>query len=261
MPIGTLTRKIQCQLSASVRIPPSRTPIVPPPAATNPKTPIAFARSVGSVKRVTMSESATAETIARAETLQRAGSRPACACEVASPQPSDARVKSTIPIRNRRRWPKRSPRPTRQEQEPAEREQIRVRDPGKRALREPEIRADRGQGDPDDRHVEDDHQVAEANDDQREPSVSVGWLVRSSGVLPLSSSHSRVGADHARFDMSSARAAVTDENGAAISNPVGDPGNQKAPGDPPVPSGGSARAGKRLADRLPGRGTVMSKSC
>ena len=38
--------------------------MLPPPAATNPKTPIAFARSAGSVNRVIISESDTAETIA-----------------------------------------------------------------------------------------------------------------------------------------------------------------------------------------------------
>ena len=59
-----LTRKIQCQASASVSMPPSSTPIEPPPEATKPKIPIAFARSAGSVKRVMISESATAETTA-----------------------------------------------------------------------------------------------------------------------------------------------------------------------------------------------------
>ncbi len=38
--------------------------MLPPPAATNPNTPIALARSAGSVKSVTISESATAETTA-----------------------------------------------------------------------------------------------------------------------------------------------------------------------------------------------------
>ena len=63
-PIGRLTRKIQCQLSTSVRTPPSSTPIVPPPERTKPKTPIAFARSAGSVNRFMISERATAETTA-----------------------------------------------------------------------------------------------------------------------------------------------------------------------------------------------------
>ena len=58
------TRKIQFHASASVMMPPSSTPIEPPPEATKPKIPIAFARSAGSVKRVIISESATAETTA-----------------------------------------------------------------------------------------------------------------------------------------------------------------------------------------------------
>src|SRR5262245_51149661 len=64
IPIGTLTRKIQCQLRTSVRTPPRSTPTLPPPAATKPKTPIAFARSAGSVKSMTTSDRATAETTA-----------------------------------------------------------------------------------------------------------------------------------------------------------------------------------------------------
>ena len=64
MPMGTLTRKIQCQLSRSVSTPPSSTPSVPPPAATKPNTPIAFARSAGSTNSDTISDSETADTIA-----------------------------------------------------------------------------------------------------------------------------------------------------------------------------------------------------
>ena len=63
-PIGRLTRKIQCQSSVSVRTPPSSTPMEPPPEATKPKTPIALARSAGSVKRFIVSESETAEATA-----------------------------------------------------------------------------------------------------------------------------------------------------------------------------------------------------
>ena len=47
-----------------MRTPPASTPIEPPPAATKPITPIAFARSAGSVKSVMISESATAATTA-----------------------------------------------------------------------------------------------------------------------------------------------------------------------------------------------------
>src|SRR6266699_2354181 len=56
IPTGRLTRKTQCQLSAFVRTPPSSTPMLPPPAATKPKNPIAFARSAGSVNRFMISE-------------------------------------------------------------------------------------------------------------------------------------------------------------------------------------------------------------
>jgi len=35
MPTGTFTKKIQCQLSACVRMPPARSPMEPPPTATN----------------------------------------------------------------------------------------------------------------------------------------------------------------------------------------------------------------------------------
>ena len=107
-PTGRLTRKIQCQLSTSVRTPPSSTPMLPPPAATKPKTPIAFARSAGSVNRVMISESATAETTAPPRPCTaRAPTRKAC--ELARPQASEAAVKSAIPIRKSRRCPKRSP--------------------------------------------------------------------------------------------------------------------------------------------------------
>ena len=49
IPIGTLTRKIQCQLSVSVRIRRATPPIDPPARRPKPKTPIALARSDGSV--------------------------------------------------------------------------------------------------------------------------------------------------------------------------------------------------------------------
>ena len=89
-------------------MPPSSTPIEPPPEATKPKTPIAFARSAGSVKSVIISESATAETTAPpAPCTARATMR--TPCEVARPHVTEASVKSAIPARKSRRWPKRSP--------------------------------------------------------------------------------------------------------------------------------------------------------
>ena len=83
--------------------------MLPPPAATKPKTPIALARSACSVNRLIISDSETAETTAPPSpcTARAPISIP---CEPASPQQTDATVKSAIPIRNSRRWPKRSPR-------------------------------------------------------------------------------------------------------------------------------------------------------
>ncbi len=82
--------------------------MLPPPAATKPKTPIALARSAVSVNRLIISESETAETTAPPRPCTaRAATR--TSCEPASPQAIDAIVKSAIPIRNIRRWPSRSP--------------------------------------------------------------------------------------------------------------------------------------------------------
>jgi hypothetical protein len=69
---------------------------------------MAFARSDGSVKSVMISDSATAATIAPPiPCTARAPTRNSC--EVAIPQASEAAVKSVMPMRNSRRWPKRSP--------------------------------------------------------------------------------------------------------------------------------------------------------
>ncbi len=65
--------------------------------------------------------------------------------------------------------------PPTEEQEPAERQQVCVHDPRERLLGEAEVLPDRGKRHPDDRHVEHDHQVAQAEDDQREPaSAGIG---------------------------------------------------------------------------------------
>ena len=78
--------------------------MLPPPAATKPKTPMAFARSAGSVNSVIISDSATAEATAPPSpwTARAATRNP---CEVASPQQSEATVKSVMPETNSRRWP------------------------------------------------------------------------------------------------------------------------------------------------------------
>src|SRR3954451_9859934 len=118
MPIGRLTRKIQCHDRTSVSTPPRRTPIEPPPDITKPNTPIAFARSPGSVKRLRMSENATAETTAPPMpcTARAPMSIP---CVVESPHATEATVKTVMPIRKRRSAPKRAPsRPPRSRNPP-----------------------------------------------------------------------------------------------------------------------------------------------
>ena len=184
IPMGRLTRKIQCQSRTSVRIPPRSTPILPPPAATKPKTPIALARSLGSVKSITISDRATAETTAPPRPCTaRATTR--ASCEVARPQPSEASVKSAIPIRNRRWWPKRSPSRPPSRRKPAEGQQVGVHDPGERGLGEAEVLADRRQRHSDDRHVEDDHQVAQAQHDECQPAVASLDVQRSLSSMSL----------------------------------------------------------------------------
>ena len=81
--------------------------MLPPPAATKPKTPIALARSAGSVNRLIISDSETAETIGAAEPCT-ARAPISISCEPASPQ-RRGDVKSAIPIRNSRRWPRGRP--------------------------------------------------------------------------------------------------------------------------------------------------------
>ena len=82
--------------------------MLPPPEATKPKMPIAFARSAASVNRVIISESATAETTA-APSPCTALAAIRSSCEFERPQASEATVNSVVPIRKRRRCPNRSP--------------------------------------------------------------------------------------------------------------------------------------------------------
>ena len=76
---------------------------------TKPKTPIAFARSAGSVKSTTISENATAETTAPPSpcTARATISIPLV---VEMPQTRLATVNAAVPKRNSRWWPKRSPK-------------------------------------------------------------------------------------------------------------------------------------------------------
>jgi hypothetical protein len=90
-------------------------------------------------------------------------------CDVARPQASEASVNSAIPARNSRRCPKRSPKRPPSSRKPPN-DQVGVDDPRERLLREAEVFTDRGERNPDDGHVEDDHQVAEAEHEECEPT-------------------------------------------------------------------------------------------
>ena len=63
--------------------------------------------------------------------------------------------------------------PTGKQQQPAERDQVRVDDPGEARAREPEVVLDRGKRDVHDGDVENDHQHARAQHVQREPAGAV----------------------------------------------------------------------------------------
>ena len=65
--------------------------------------------------------------------------------------------------------------PAGQQQQAAEGDEERVDDPGEIGLAEVEVVLDRGQRDVHDRHVEHDHQLGEADDEQRRPAAAVGW--------------------------------------------------------------------------------------
>ncbi len=72
-PIGTLTKKIQCQFSDCVSAPPASRPIEPPPADTNAYMPIALACSARSGNSVTMIARITLEATAPPTPCMQAG--------------------------------------------------------------------------------------------------------------------------------------------------------------------------------------------
>ena len=153
--------------------------MLPPPEATKPKTPIALARSAGSVKSVIISESATAETTAPPRPCTaRAAIR--SSCESARPQRERGGREERDPEQEQAPVAEEVAQPAAEQQEAAEREQVRVDDPRERRLGEAEILADRRQRDVDDRDVEHDHQVAQAEDEQREPARAAVHGHRSS---------------------------------------------------------------------------------
>ena len=107
-PMGRLMKKIQCQLSSWVMTPPASSPTAAPAEATKANTPMARARSRGSVNIVTIMPRITAEVSAPpAPWANRAAI--SMTWLVASPHSSEATVKTPRPARKTFRRPARSP--------------------------------------------------------------------------------------------------------------------------------------------------------
>ena len=126
------------------------------------------------------SATATSPTRSRRRCPASRGSRPASSSEFDSPQPSDATVNDTIPIEEQAPMPVEVAKPSAEHQAAAEGQQVRVDDPRQRAVGESEVLLDRRQRDVHDRLVEDDHQRAEAQHRQRDPSRGC-WGGRGAG--------------------------------------------------------------------------------
>ncbi len=107
-PIGMLTKKIQCQLIASVSTPPASRPIEPPALATKPKMPIALACSPGSGNSITIIPSTTADDNAPPTPCTNRAAI-SISWVWARAHSSEAPVKMHRPTTNTRRWPIRSP--------------------------------------------------------------------------------------------------------------------------------------------------------
>lgn len=109
IPIGTLIRKIACQLTTCVNVPPSRSPIEPPAAAVKLKTPIAFARSSPSSNIVTIIARITEDAMAPPSPCTKRAATKSSRVH-ATPQSSDASVNVTRPAIKTRLLPIKSPR-------------------------------------------------------------------------------------------------------------------------------------------------------
>ena len=143
--------------------------MLPPPAATNPKTPIAFARSTGSVKRLIISDNDTAETIAPPRPCTaRAPTRSCLRGREPTGERGDGEQRD--PDQEQPPVPVEIAEPPAEQEEAAEGEQVGVDDPSERGLGESEVGPDRWQRDVHDRRVEDDHQRASTQHEEREPS-------------------------------------------------------------------------------------------
>ena len=139
-PIGRLTKKTQCQLSASVSSPPASRPSEPPATDTNTYALIARARSAACGNSVTMIARIT-DAWAAAPTPWSSRAPISAASLGAMPHSSEAAVKVTRPARKTRLRPSEVAEPAGQQQQAAERDEERVDDPGQVRLAEAEVAA------------------------------------------------------------------------------------------------------------------------
>ena len=106
-PMGMLMKRIQRQLSRSVRMPPSSTPAAPPAPPIAPQIPTARLRSAGSVKVVVMIDRLAGAMIAPPSPWTNRAMI-STLWLLASPPANDDSANSTRPVTNTRRRPTRS---------------------------------------------------------------------------------------------------------------------------------------------------------
>ena len=190
-PSGTFTKKIQCQSIACVITPPASSPTEPPAEATNAYTPIARACSLrlgehrhdhaedhrrGHRAADPLHEArGDQQRLAVGEPAQQRGER-----EDGDPGEEHAAPSDQIA------------EPPRQQQEPAEGDQIAVHHPCERRARETQLVLDRGQRDVHDRHVQDDHHHPGAEHVQRRPAAIARLAAHAASASVIRSSATRV---------------------------------------------------------------------
>ena len=109
MPIGTLMKKIQCQLRASVSSPPVSRPIEPPATLTKVNADIAFRRSLGIGNSTTIRARIAEEQMALPKPCTKRAAISVASLS-AMPQRIEATTKIEMPARNMRVRPTRSPK-------------------------------------------------------------------------------------------------------------------------------------------------------
>jgi len=124
------------------------------------------------VNSVIISESATADTTAPpTPCTARAATR--SSWELAKPAREGGEREDADAEQEQPAMAEQVTQPAPEKEETAERQQVRVDDPRERRLREPEVLLDRRERHADDRHVEDDHQVSQAEYEQGQPASAV----------------------------------------------------------------------------------------